>query len=79
VTGNVTSYRGCWLLGAFWQRDGEVRHLIAGQHLEDLTPLLGRLALSAASRDFLERAFAENSRQELARDRDGLEAASQIR
>jgi error-prone DNA polymerase len=34
-----------------WQRDGEVRNLIAG-HLEDLTPLLGRLASSAASRNF---------------------------
>ena len=34
-----------------WQRDGEVRNLIAG-HLEDLTPLLGRLASSADSRDF---------------------------
>ena len=32
-----------------WQRDGEVRHLIA-QHLVDLTPLLGRLATE--SRDF---------------------------
>lgn len=34
-----------------WQRDGDVRNLIAG-HLEDLTPLLGRLASSAESRDF---------------------------
>ncbi|RZI86809.1 MAG: error-prone DNA polymerase [Rubrivivax sp.] len=32
-----------------WQREGEVRHLIA-QHLRDLTPLLGRLATD--SRDF---------------------------
>ncbi|SEK96222.1 error-prone DNA polymerase [Roseateles sp. YR242] len=32
-----------------WQRKGEVRNLIAG-HLEDLTPLLGRL--QTASRDF---------------------------
>ena len=32
-----------------WQRQGEVRHLIAGR-LEDLTPLLGRLATQ--SRDF---------------------------
>jgi error-prone DNA polymerase len=32
-----------------WQREGEVRNLISG-HIEDLTPLLGRLA--AASRDF---------------------------
>ena len=32
-----------------WQREGEVRHLIAGR-LEDLTPLLGRLATQ--SRDF---------------------------
>jgi error-prone DNA polymerase len=32
-----------------WQREGEVRHLIA-QHLRDLTPLLGRLATT--SRDF---------------------------
>jgi error-prone DNA polymerase len=34
-----------------WQCDGDVRNLIAG-HLEDLTPLLGRLASSAESRDF---------------------------
>ncbi|NML44506.1 error-prone DNA polymerase [Ramlibacter sp. G-1-2-2] len=34
-----------------WQREGEVCNLIAG-HLEDLTPLLGRLAGSAQSRDF---------------------------
>jgi error-prone DNA polymerase len=34
-----------------WQREGEVRNLIA-DHLEDLTPLLGRLAASAESRDF---------------------------
>lgn len=32
-----------------WQREGEVRHLIA-HHLRDLTPLLGRLA--TVSRDF---------------------------
>jgi len=32
-----------------WQREGEVANLIAG-HLEDLTPLLGRLATT--SRDF---------------------------
>ena len=32
-----------------WQREGDVRNLIAG-HVEDLTPLLGRLA--TASRDF---------------------------
>lgn len=32
-----------------WQRDGEVRHLVA-THVEDLTPLLGRLTTS--SRDF---------------------------
>ncbi|MDI1259074.1 error-prone DNA polymerase [Aquabacterium sp.] len=32
-----------------WQREGEVRHLIA-HHLRDLTPLLGRLATE--SRDF---------------------------
>jgi error-prone DNA polymerase len=32
-----------------WQRDGEVRHLIA-QRLVDLTPLLGRLVTE--SRDF---------------------------
>ena len=39
------------LLGVYgtWQREGEVRNLIA-QHLVDLTPLLGRLA--APSRDF---------------------------
>lgn len=34
-----------------WQREGDVRNLIAG-HLEDLSPLLGRLADSATSRDF---------------------------
>lgn len=34
-----------------WQREGDVRNLIAG-HVEDLTPLLGRLAASTASRDF---------------------------
>jgi error-prone DNA polymerase len=34
-----------------WQREGDVANLIAG-HLEDLTPLLGRLADSAQSRDF---------------------------
>lgn len=33
-----------------WQREGEVRNLIAG-HVEDLTPLLGGLAVGA-SRDF---------------------------
>jgi error-prone DNA polymerase len=33
-----------------WQREGEVRNLIAG-HLEDLTPLLGRLT-AGKSRDF---------------------------
>ena len=32
-----------------WQREGDVRNLIAG-HIEDLTPLLG--SLSTASRDF---------------------------
>ncbi|MBP8101307.1 MAG: error-prone DNA polymerase [Burkholderiaceae bacterium] len=32
-----------------WQREGEVRNLIAG-HVEDLTPMLGRLAV--VSRDF---------------------------
>jgi len=32
-----------------WQREGDVRNLIAG-HIEDLTPLLGGLA--TASRDF---------------------------
>ena len=32
-----------------WQREGDVKNLIAGK-LEDLTPLLGRLA--TASRDF---------------------------
>jgi error-prone DNA polymerase len=39
------------LLGVYgtWQREGEVRNLIA-QHLVDLTHLLGRLA--APSRDF---------------------------
>ncbi len=39
------------LLGVYgtWQREGEVRNLIAG-HLVDLTELLGRLA--APSRDF---------------------------
>ncbi len=34
-----------------WQREGDVRNLIAG-HIEDLTPLLGRLANNASSRDF---------------------------
>lgn len=34
-----------------WQREGEVRNLIAGR-LEDLTPLLGRLAGEMGSRDF---------------------------
>ena len=34
-----------------WQREGEVCNLIAGK-LEDLTPLLGRLAESTNSRDF---------------------------
>jgi error-prone DNA polymerase len=38
-----------------WQRDvdsgGQVRHLIA-EHLEDLTPLLGRLGAHGGSRDF---------------------------
>ncbi|WP_304308319.1 error-prone DNA polymerase [Pseudacidovorax intermedius] len=34
-----------------WQREGEVRNLIA-HRLADLSPLLGRLADSAASRDF---------------------------
>ncbi|MEY4765236.1 MAG: hypothetical protein RI907_1909, partial [Pseudomonadota bacterium] len=32
-----------------WQREGEVRHLIA-QHLRDLTPMLG--SLITHSRDF---------------------------
>jgi error-prone DNA polymerase len=42
---------GSRLLGVrgVWQREGEVCNLIAG-HLEDLTPLLGRL--STGSRDF---------------------------
>jgi error-prone DNA polymerase len=42
---------GAGLLAVYgrWQREGEVRHLIA-QHLVDLTPLLGRLAVE--SRDF---------------------------
>jgi len=34
-----------------WQREGIVKNLIASR-LEDLTPLLGRLARSASSRDF---------------------------
>jgi len=34
-----------------WQREGDVRNLIAG-HVEDLTPLLGRLAAATSSRDF---------------------------
>ncbi|MBA3590757.1 error-prone DNA polymerase [Methylibium sp.] len=34
-----------------WHREGEVRNLIA-ERLADLTPLLGRLAASATSRDF---------------------------
>ena len=42
---------GARLLAVFgvWQREGEVRHLVA-QRLEDLTPMLGELA--ANSRDF---------------------------
>ena len=34
-----------------WQREGDVRNLIVGR-LEDLTPLLGRLAQNTASRNF---------------------------
>lgn len=34
-----------------WQREGEVKNLIASR-LEDLTPLLGRLAKATESRDF---------------------------
>ena len=34
-----------------WQREGIVKNLIASR-IEDLTPLLGRLAGSASSRDF---------------------------
>ena len=34
-----------------WQREGEVMNLIAGR-IEDLTPLLGRLADSTTSRNF---------------------------
>lgn len=34
-----------------WQREGDVRNLIAGR-LVDLTPLLGRLAEETRSRDF---------------------------
>jgi error-prone DNA polymerase len=34
-----------------WQREGDVRNLIAGR-LEDLTPLLGKLAGEMGSRDF---------------------------
>ena len=34
-----------------WQREGDVRNLIAAE-LEDLTPMLGRLARTASSRDF---------------------------
>ncbi|MBA3599507.1 MAG: error-prone DNA polymerase, partial [Methylibium sp.] len=34
-----------------WQREGDVKNLIA-RRLEDMTPLLGRLAASTASRDF---------------------------
>ncbi len=37
------------LVKGVWQREGEVRHLVAG-HLQDLTPWLGRL--STQSRDF---------------------------
>jgi len=42
---------GSRLLAVFgtWQRDGNVKNLIAGR-LEDLTPLLGRL--TTESRDF---------------------------
>lgn len=34
-----------------WQREGDVMSLIAGR-IEDLTPLLGRLADSTTSRNF---------------------------
>ena len=34
-----------------WQREGDVRNLVAGR-IEDLTPLLGRLAQSTGTRDF---------------------------
>lgn len=34
-----------------WQREGDVRNLIVGR-LEDLTPLLGRLAQNTESRNF---------------------------
>jgi error-prone DNA polymerase len=34
-----------------WQREGEVRNLIAG-YLQDMTPMLGRLAQTTSSRDF---------------------------
>jgi error-prone DNA polymerase len=37
------------LVKGVWQREGEVRHLVAG-HLHDLTPWLGQLA--TRSRDF---------------------------
>ena len=37
------------LVHGTWQREGDVKNLIAGK-LEDLTPMLGRLA--TASRDF---------------------------
>jgi len=47
-----TTLTGSRLLAVYgtWQREGEVRNLIAG-HLQDLTPLLGRLA-TGHSRDF---------------------------
>jgi len=46
-----TELLGARLLAVYgvWQREGEVRHLVA-QHLRDLTPLLGRLPTQ--SRDF---------------------------
>lgn len=39
------------LVHGVWQREGDVRNLIVSR-LEDLTPLLGRLAASTTSRDF---------------------------
>jgi error-prone DNA polymerase len=46
---NVLTRSRLMAVHGVWQREGEVCNLIAG-HLEDLTPLLGRLATE--SRDF---------------------------
>jgi error-prone DNA polymerase len=46
---NVLTRSRLMAVHGVWQREGEVCNLIAG-HLEDLTPMLGRLATE--SRDF---------------------------